>query len=57
MEKEATKPTNPTQLVAHEKKDIKYQRVIIDDMKDHLVPHVAEKTMVHAIYKSLVDLL
>jgi hypothetical protein len=36
-------PTDETQLVAHEKKDIKDQRVIMDSMKDHLIPHIAEK--------------
>ena len=46
--------TDPTDLEAHEK-DIKAQRVITT-VKDHLIPHVAEKTSTHAMYKALVDL-
>ena len=46
---------DPTQLAAHEKKDIKSQRVILNVAKD-LIPHVAEKTTTHAMYKGVVDL-
>jgi hypothetical protein len=43
VEKVVPPPTNATQLAAHEKKDIKAQRMIMDVVKDHLIPHVAEK--------------
>jgi len=43
VEKVVPPPTDATQLVAHEKEDIKAQRVIMDVVKDHLIPHMAEK--------------
>jgi hypothetical protein len=41
---------------ALEKKDIKSQRVILDVVKDHLIPHVAEKQSAREMFKALVDL-
>ena len=42
-------------MVAHEK-DIKSQRVIMDVVKDHLIPHVVEKLSTREMFKALVDL-
>ena len=36
---------------------IKAQRVIMDIVKDHLIPHVAKKQSVREMFKALVDLL
>jgi 2-phosphoglycerate kinase len=39
-----------------EKKDIKAQRVILEAIKDHLIPHVAEKTNSKDMFDALVSL-
>jgi hypothetical protein len=35
---------------------IKAQRVIMDIVKDHLIPHVAKKQSAKEMFKALVDL-
>jgi hypothetical protein len=40
-----TPPTNLTTLYAHNKKEIKEERVLLDYVKDHLIPHLNENTM------------
>jgi hypothetical protein len=42
-EKVVIEPTYPTTLEDHNKKEIKEQRVILDSIKDHLIPHLYEK--------------
>jgi hypothetical protein len=32
-------PADPTQLAAHLKKDVKARRIIVDGVKDHIIPH------------------
>jgi hypothetical protein len=39
VDKVVVPPTDPTTLAAHEKKEIKVERVILDSVKDHLIPH------------------
>ena len=56
MEKEVNKPTDPGDLEAYEKKDNKAQRVILDVVKDHLIPHVAEKMSAAKMFKSMKNL-
>jgi hypothetical protein len=34
-------PTNLTQLAAHTRKDVKARRIIIDGVKDHIIPHLS----------------
>jgi hypothetical protein len=41
---------------ALEKKDIKAQRVILEAVKDHLIPHVSEKASSKEMYDALVSL-
>jgi hypothetical protein len=36
-------PTDPAQLVAHLRKDVKARRIIIDRVKDHIIPHLLGK--------------
>ena len=36
-------PTYATQLVAYKKKIIKAKRLILDGVKDHVIPHVRGK--------------
>ena len=33
--------TNPVSLVEFKKKNIKAKRIILDSVKDHIIPHVA----------------
>jgi hypothetical protein len=49
-------PTDVAEKATLEKKDIKAQRVILDAVKDHLIPHVAEKQSAREMFKTLVDL-
>jgi hypothetical protein len=42
-EKVVPTPIDATEKATLEKKDIKAQRVIMDVVKDHLIPHVAKK--------------
>jgi hypothetical protein len=39
--KEIPEPIDPTQLVAHQKKEAKVKRIILDSMKDHFISHIA----------------
>jgi hypothetical protein len=45
-----------TTLAAHEKKEIKVERVILDSVKDHLIPHLSEKKTAKEMFDSLVGL-
>jgi hypothetical protein len=38
-------PTNPTQQPAHLKRDVKARRIIIDGVKDHIIPHLVRKQL------------
>ena len=44
-----TPPTDATQLATHNKKDAKAKRIILDAMKDHVVPHLSGKKTDKAI--------
>jgi hypothetical protein len=55
IEKVVHVPTYATLNEAHEK-DIKAQRVIMDAMKDHLIPHLAEKQLAREMFKALMNL-
>jgi hypothetical protein len=36
-------PTDPQELVAHKKKEAKAKWIILDAIKDHLIPHISER--------------
>jgi hypothetical protein len=36
-------PTNLHQLVAHKKNEVKAKRMIVDAVKDHLIPYIFKK--------------
>ena len=38
-------PTDPTQLVAHKKNGVKARRIMLDRVKDHIIPHLSKKKM------------
>jgi hypothetical protein len=56
VDKVVTPPTDPTTLEAHNKKEIKAERVLLDSMKDHLIPHLTEKKMTKEMFDALVSL-
>jgi hypothetical protein len=56
VDKVVTPPDNLTTLDAHNKKDIKAERVLLDLVKDHLIPHLNEKKMTKDMFDALVSL-
>jgi hypothetical protein len=56
IEGEFVAPTNPKELRAHKKKEVKSKRVLLESVKDHLIPHIAEKISDREMYVSLVGL-
>jgi putative lipoic acid-binding regulatory protein len=51
-----TPPTDPKDLVAHELKDVKSKRIILDVVKDHLIPHISEKKSSKDMFVALTNL-
>jgi hypothetical protein len=51
-----TPPTDPQQLATHKKKEVKSKRVILDAVKNHLIPHVSEKKTAKEMFDALVSL-
>jgi hypothetical protein len=49
-------PIDLIAFVAHEKKEIKVERVILDSLKDHLIPHLSYKKTNKEIFDALVGL-
>jgi DNA polymerase II large subunit len=56
VDKVVTPPTDPTTLEAQNKKEIKVERVLLDFMKDHLIPYLTEKNMAKEMFDALVSL-
>jgi hypothetical protein len=49
-------PTDPRELETYKKKEVKAKWVFLDSVKDHLIPHIVEKTSAKHMYDALVDL-
>jgi hypothetical protein len=49
-------PTDPQELVVHKKKEVKAKRVLLESIKDHLIPHISEKKYAKEMYDALVSL-
>jgi 2-phosphoglycerate kinase len=49
-------PVDPTQIVAHLRKDVKERRIIIDGVKDHIIPHLSGKKTTKEMWESLTKL-
>ena len=49
-------PTNATLLEAYTKKNIKAKRIILDAIKDHVIPHVTGKSNAYEMWDSLTKL-
>jgi hypothetical protein len=41
VEGKAVLPVDPTQQTTHLKKDVKTRRIIVDGVKDHIIPHLS----------------
>jgi hypothetical protein len=37
-------PTNLQELATHKNREVKAKQILLDSMKDHLIPHISEKT-------------
>jgi hypothetical protein len=48
--------SNPIALDVHEVKEAKTQRIILDGVKDHLIPHLAEKKTAKEMWDALKSL-
>jgi hypothetical protein len=48
--------TDPISLDLHETKEDKAQRIILDGVKDHLIPHLAEKKTTKEMWDALKNL-
>jgi hypothetical protein len=51
-----TPPMDLKDLAAHELKDMKARRIILDAVKDHLIPHISEKKSTREIFVALLNL-
>jgi hypothetical protein len=49
-------PVDPVQQVAHNKKDVKARRIIVDGVKDHIIPHLSGKKTAKDMWEALVKL-
>ena len=51
-----TVPIDVSLKTAFEKKDIKAQRIFLDSIKDHVIPHITGKSHAFDIWKALCTL-
>ena len=51
-----TPSKNPRDLTIHRLKDVKVKRIILDVVKDHLIPHIAEKKLPRGMWEDLTGL-
>jgi uncharacterized protein YehS (DUF1456 family) len=56
MDKVVFPLTDPQDLEAHNKKEIKAKLVILDLVKNHLIPHLSEHNMAKYMFDSMVGL-
>jgi hypothetical protein len=49
-------PKDAHELAAHKKKEVKAKGVLLDYVKDHLIPHIFEKKTAKDMYDALVGL-
>ena len=53
VENEIKKPTDPKELDVWEDLDTKARLIILDNVKDSLIPHVSEKNNAHEMWMTL----
>jgi hypothetical protein len=56
VEKAVTIPTDATLLVEYNKKNVKAKRIILDAIKDHLIPHITRKNNAFDMWEALTKL-
>jgi hypothetical protein len=56
VESVVAEPIDPKELTKHKKKEVKAKRVLLEFLKDHLIPHIIENTFAKEMYDSLVGL-
>ena len=49
-------PADPVQLAEFNKKNAKAKRLILKEIKDHVIPHVRRKTYAHEMWTTLTSL-
>jgi hypothetical protein len=49
-------PMDPKDLAIHKLKDVKAKRIILDGVKDHLIPHLSRKTTSRDMWEALKSL-
>jgi hypothetical protein len=49
-------PADPVQQVVHNTKDVKARRIIVDGVKDHIIPHLSGKKTAKDMWEALVKL-
>ena len=49
-------PKDAQELATHRKREVKAKRVLLDFVKDHLIPHIFEKKTTKDMYDALVEL-
>jgi hypothetical protein len=55
-EGKVTAPADPVQLAAHTKKDVKAKRILVDSVKNHIIPHLSGKKTTKDMWEALVKL-
>ena len=56
VETVAVVPTDPISLAEFKKKNIKAKRIILDSVKDHIIPHVSGRDFAYQMWESLNNL-
>ena len=51
-----TSPTDPILLAKFKKKNVRAKRIILDSVKDHIIPHVVRKDYAFQMWESLGNL-
>jgi hypothetical protein len=49
-------PTDPAELAKHEAREAKAMWMILDSMRDRLLPHTSEKKSANAMFSTLTNL-
>jgi hypothetical protein len=49
-------PKDAQELAAHKKREVKAKRVLLDSVKDHLIPHISKKKTAKDMYDALLGL-
>jgi hypothetical protein len=51
-----TASTDPAELAKHEAREAKAMWMILDSVRDHLIPHLSEKKSANAMFSTLTNL-